>query len=279
MPEKFVYIACKQFTDNSCALQFNVCTVILELANFSNFNWTFLMDYKQENISSQFECIGDCIPPIWIHENLPNNCSIKNLFSDNFHSQPDKIDFIVCLGGDGTILNVADRFQQTLPPVLIFNFGTLGFLSTFSFDDHRIVFDKLMQGKLKLLERKRLECRILQYDEKLKIHNSMQVTALNEVLIGRREWLHMIKLDVFIDGKLVTTVHSDGIIFATSSGSTAYSVMHAFLANLNLVISRWMFGASGSRMYFILSGLSARFVDETDDFAACNENYCQVKSG
>ena len=58
-------------------------------------------------------------------------------FSENKDDLTDKIDFVVCLGGDGTLLYASSLFQQSVPPIMAFHLGSLGFLTPFKFEDFR----------------------------------------------------------------------------------------------------------------------------------------------
>lgn len=224
MQTRTIYVACKQYTNDSCALQSYVYAIILAFGSFTQHQWKFLFDFNpnssNNNIkSAQIDPIGNCISPNWIQSNLPINCNI-GVFRNSI-----PIDLIICLGGDGTILNVSHVFQQQqIAPILAFNFGTLGFLSNFQFDNHQEVFKDWLDGKLHLLERRRVQCKTFVWDELENDYKTQQTQALNEILVGRKEVSHMVMLDVYVNDELITCVNSDGIIFASPSGSTAYSV-------------------------------------------------------
>jgi NAD kinase len=140
---------------------------------------------------------------------------------DNDSSQSvciDDIDLVLTMGGDGTVLNAAWLFQQTVPPILSFHFGTLGFLTMFNFAEHRDVLSRVIQEGTRVNIRMRLECRLKSSGAQV-VHQVM-----NEVVVDRGPSSFMSSLELFGDGELLTSVLADGIIFATTTGSTAYSM-------------------------------------------------------
>ncbi len=73
----------------------------------------------------------------------------------------DKIDFIVCLGGDGTLLYASSLFQQSVPPVMAFHLGSLGFLTPFEVDNFREQITHVLEGHAALTLRSRLRCIVM----------------------------------------------------------------------------------------------------------------------
>jgi NAD+ kinase len=69
-------------------------------------------------------------------------------FDEQKDDLTDKIDFIVCLGGDGTLLYASSLFQQSVPPVMAFHLGSLGFLTPFEFEDFQRQVTQVLEGKL-----------------------------------------------------------------------------------------------------------------------------------
>lgn len=72
-------------------------------------------------------------------------------FKDGTDDLQDKIDFIICLGGDGTLLYASLLFQQSVPPVMAFHLGSLGFLTPFEFDNFQEQVTNVLEGKLIIL--------------------------------------------------------------------------------------------------------------------------------
>ena len=68
-------------------------------------------------------------------------------FRDGKDDLTDKIDFIICLGGDGTLLYASMLFQQSVPPIMAFHLGSLGFLTPFEFDNFQQSVTNVFEGK------------------------------------------------------------------------------------------------------------------------------------
>merc|ERR1712088_810453 len=82
-------------------------------------------------------------------------------FNESKDDLADKIDFIVCLGGDGTLLYASSLFQQSVPPVMAFHLGSLGFLTPFEFDNFEQQVTHVLQGHAALTLRSRLRCIVM----------------------------------------------------------------------------------------------------------------------
>lgn len=82
-------------------------------------------------------------------------------FRDGKDDLTDKIDFIICLGGDGTLLYASHLFQQSVPPVMAFHLGSLGFLTPFRFDNFQEQVNNVLEGNAALTLRSRLRCIVI----------------------------------------------------------------------------------------------------------------------
>lgn len=136
------------------------------------------------------------------------------------------IDFIISLGGDGTLLYAASLFQHNCPPVVAYHVGSLGFLTCFKFPNYKQDLTSVIKGTGKLILRKRLECRVmLKKGTEDKNHNNedKSYTVLNELVIDRGSAQSLSNLDVYCNDRLITSVQGDGLIIATPTGSTAYA--------------------------------------------------------
>ena len=141
------------------------------------------------------------------------------------------VDFIVCLGGDGTILFAASLFPGGVPPTLSFAMGSLGFLTPFVFEDHARSLRSLLRGEVTLTLRQRLSCTILygaSRDNGCETGGAAPpppvITVLNEVCLDRGPSHSLVELDCFCDGVPMTKLLADGVLVATPTGSTAYSL-------------------------------------------------------
>ena len=135
------------------------------------------------------------------------------------------VDFVVSLGGDGTLLHVSSLFQGHTPPVVGFSMGTLGFLVPFRPEEYREALDSVVQGGFRFMKRMRLECQLYDFSSergKFRV-NSPSIHVLNEMTIhGETSRLSLI--DCYVNDVLLARYQSDGIIASTSTGSTAYSL-------------------------------------------------------
>ena len=132
---------------------------------------------------------------------------------------PDHVDLVVVLGGDGTLLAVARAVGERRVPVLGVNLGTLGFLAEISQDELFPTLEDILAGRLRTETRMRLDVRVEHEDRELG-----RYLALNDAVIAKTALSRMIDLETWADDVEVTTYHGDGVIAATPTGSSAYSL-------------------------------------------------------
>lgn len=130
----------------------------------------------------------------------------------------DGLEMAVVLGGDGTLLRAAQIIGTNDAPVLGVKLGGLGFLTEVRPEELFDVLDDLIKGKARFLERMMLEGRITGGG------GERGFRALNEVAITCAGMPRVIDLDTMIDGVFVTSFRADGLIVATPTGSTAYTM-------------------------------------------------------
>lgn len=130
-----------------------------------------------------------------------------------------KTDFLIVLGGDGTILRVARQFSGTNLPILGVNLGQMGFLAEVEPPMLEIALQKLIDGKYNVQHRLMLSARVFR-DGRL----VAEYTALNDVVISKGPFSRIIYLDTYVNDKHLETYPSDGIIISTPTGSTGYSL-------------------------------------------------------
>ena len=121
----------------------------------------------------------------------------------------DTADVVIVLGGDGTLLRAVHEFPDT--PLLGFNLGGLGYLASVGERDFTFALMKLATGRYQVSERRMIEA-------------NGRFAALNDIVITREMSGHSTRLDLEADGRRVTSYMADGLIFATPTGSTAYSL-------------------------------------------------------
>lgn len=125
----------------------------------------------------------------------------------------------IVVGGDGNMLGAARTLSQYPIAVIGMNRGNLGFLTDLSPDDYQEPLSQVLNGEYQEEERFLLEAQIMR-DGNVKSRNS----ALNEVVLHPNKIAHMIEFEVYIDEKFAFSQRSDGLIIATPTGSTAYSL-------------------------------------------------------
>jgi NAD+ kinase len=129
----------------------------------------------------------------------------------------DKADLLLVVGGDGTLLNVAGHLGEKMPPVFGINVGSLGFLTTSSSQASREAVETIAGGKMTFSNRALLEVTLRDAKEKPMI-------ALNDAVFSRGELSRLIRLRTRVNGEALTEFNADGLIIATPTGSTAYSL-------------------------------------------------------
>jgi NAD+ kinase len=130
-----------------------------------------------------------------------------------------RVDLLIVLGGDGTLLSAARAIGESGVPLLSVNLGTLGFLAETSSDELYDALEQAFAGRLVVATRMRLEVEVERDGQLVE-----RYLALNDAVIGKSALSRMIDLETRADGAFVTTYHSDGLIVATPTGSSAYSL-------------------------------------------------------
>ena len=130
-----------------------------------------------------------------------------------------RVDLLIVLGGDGTLLSAARAIGERAVPLPGVNLGTLGFLAETSSDELYAALEQAFSGRLVVAERMRLQVEVERHG-----HVVERALALNDAVIGKSALSRMIDLETRADGAFVTTYHSDGLIVATPTGSSAYSL-------------------------------------------------------
>ncbi|KAL8024583.1 putative NAD kinase, ENTH domain, NAD kinase/diacylglycerol kinase-like domain superfamily [Plasmopara halstedii] len=134
----------------------------------------------------------------------------------------NRIDFVISLGGDGTVLWVSSLFSKSVPPVFSLAMGSLGFLTPFDAENAVEHLTSVINGGFYMSLRSRLSCTIYRGDKERAITGNLH--ALNEIVIDRGPSGALVELNCYCDGLEVTKIAADGIIIATPTGSTAYSL-------------------------------------------------------
>ncbi len=134
-------------------------------------------------------------------------------------AQVNDTDLVLSIGGDGTILRAAQVVAPNPTPSTGINWGKLGFMTEISPDEARDKLPSLLAGEGWIDERAMLEAELSQGHEPTGIFY-----ALNDVVIARGTIARMVSIEASINGEPLTTYKADGVIAATATGSTAYSL-------------------------------------------------------
>lgn len=127
----------------------------------------------------------------------------------------ESCDFVVSIGGDGSILHLVHRIGIPHPPLIGVNLGSLGFLADIPVHDMFGSFDAICRGACHISERLVIEGTV---------GNGFSNFAVNEIAVHRGDHPNLVDLAIHIDGEFVNTFSADGVIIATPCGSTAYSL-------------------------------------------------------
>ena len=133
------------------------------------------------------------------------------------HQIVDESDFIVALGGDGTMLAVARLLELRDTPVMGVNLGTLGYLTELSIEEVIPALEEVLNGDYQVNHRTMIDWRIVRDNEIIAMGST-----LNDVVCNRAAISRIIEIDCTVNNCYVTTYRADGLIIATPTGSTAY---------------------------------------------------------
>jgi NAD+ kinase len=130
-----------------------------------------------------------------------------------------EVDLLVVLGGDGTILRLVGQLADDIKPVFGINMGALGFLTCSNSSAYAEAVECIAAGKMVFSERTLLEVSV-----KVAGNTPSKMTGLNDVVFSRGEVSRLIRLKTSVNGEALTEFNADGLIVATPTGSTAYSL-------------------------------------------------------
>jgi NAD+ kinase len=169
-----------------------------------------------------------------IYIEKPNEINSDNVFETEvektkyknnfikFEAKTEKSDLCIVIGGDGTCLwaNNCYKYRKNKPPFITFHLGNLGYLAIYDIENYQDTLNELISNNFIFEKRNLISATLIDKNNQIK----ESYTALNEVLIQRGSDLKMISLEIYIDKVHFTEVSCDGIIFATPTGSSAYSL-------------------------------------------------------
>ena len=166
-----------------------------------------------ERIRKQFEQKGI---KVMIGEKSARMIGVEGI---PFESMCEAADFLVSLGGDGTLLSLVRRSYGFHKPVVGINAGNLGFLADITIEDVDTFLDRLLVGEYRIDDRMMIEGYI-----RKKSGTKISFIAFNDVVITSPEPSKMVKVNASIDGERFNSYTGDGLIISTPTGSTAYNL-------------------------------------------------------
>ena len=148
---------------------------------------------------------------IYLEDNSANMINLKGLSLDELCQ---KVDFLISVGGDGTLLSVVRKSFEYDKAVLGINLGTLGFLTDISMEQLPNFIKDLKNNIYKIDNRMMVEGSV----------NLNKFVAFNDIVISRKSISSMIRIEGKINGKNFNSYYGDGVIISTPTGSTAYNL-------------------------------------------------------
>ncbi len=146
-------------------------------------------------------------------------CAVAALKGLKHYKKIGDLDLLVVLGGDGTILRAVREMDDFSVPIASVNRGTIGFLAEMDIDQVEELLPKFLAGKGKIDERNMLHVKAMRGKTVL-----WEGCVLNEAVISQGAISRLIDLKTCVNGDPLATFHADGVILATPTGSTAYSL-------------------------------------------------------
>jgi NAD+ kinase len=158
------------------------------------------------------------IEPV-IRQNVVAPITSKECLVENIQKAPSDLSCVVVLGGDGTFLSAVRWIQDTGVPLLGMNLGAFGFLTESSVEHLFPVMEDIVKGAFTTEERILLAAKVLQGGKQIVCQ-----TVLNDVVINKDALARTVHITTYIDDDYLTTFKADGLIVATPTGSTAYTL-------------------------------------------------------
>ncbi len=132
---------------------------------------------------------------------------------------PSRVDLLVVLGGDGTLLSAARLLAGSQVPLLGVNAGGLGFLTEVALEEMFQVLERVLEGQTTITQRSLLEAEVWREGKKVASQR-----VLNDVVVNKGVLARIIDLETYIDESYLTTFKADGLIISSPAGSTAYNL-------------------------------------------------------
>jgi NAD+ kinase len=173
--------------------------------------------------------IGEIVPPLlkWLRDRDIEVCIDKETGAITNHAEycltrnemPSKVDLVIVLGGDGTLLATARALRGKPVPILAVNLGGLGFLTVITQEELYPTLESVLKGEHRSERRVQLEGSLVRADEVI-----TSFLALNDAVLNKGAISRILDFELRVNGQFVSSYKSDGLIVSTPTGSTAYSL-------------------------------------------------------
>lgn len=192
------------------------------------------LQLMQRDLLELAQHLSDKNIQVWIEENTAQHAEITGYNTASLKNIGAKVDLVIVMGGDGTMLSVARSLKDVDVPLVGINRGRFGFLTDLRVEDMLLQIERILAGEFTKEPRVMLAAQVIR-DGKV-FHADY---ALNDVVI--KSALRLIELEVAIDKKFVHKQRADGLIISTPTGTTAYAlsaggpILHPNLHAISLV--------------------------------------------
>ena len=156
---------------------------------------------------------------VFVDQKVVDDLTLENVEGHPREALPAISDALIVFGGDGTLLSVARLVGEQSCPILGVNLGALGFLTEVTLEEFDAAASKLVSGDFRTSRRSLLEINLLRQDG-----TTAKYRALNDAVINKGALARIISMEAYCDEDFIANFLADGIIVATSTGSTAYSL-------------------------------------------------------
>ena len=146
------------------------------------------------------------------------DCKVAFVHQDWFNNYVynlEKVDYIIALGGDGTILQAMQNSISLNAPIIAFNTGTLGFLAENNINDFEEILNKIINKNYSLEKRNLIEV----YKD-----NKLLDICLNDIVVSREGFSRIVSIKTSVNNNLINNYNGDGVIISTATGSTGYNL-------------------------------------------------------
>lgn len=172
--------------------------------------FAILKSEKKEKAGLVFDKLKECLASI--------GCEYVQVLYDD-KALPDDVDALICVGGDGTFLECARLAYPSDKPLIGINTGRLGFLTDVEFGEIGQMVNKLCNNDYEIEERMMLKLKL-----ESNCYGSVKSFALNDVVIKGEQLSKIVYLSLFLHGEFIDHIIGDGVVVASPTGSTAYSM-------------------------------------------------------